>query len=96
MGETWVLPGSHRIDQNSSDEVMHEVDRNGALMGKMQVKERAGDVLLYGSRLWHAVAVNRSHQERVGLSVRYVPWWLNSNPTHPVMAEYESMVAETV
>tara|TARA_B100000212_G_C26975483_1_gene364354 strand:- start:131 stop:445 length:315 start_codon:yes stop_codon:yes gene_type:complete len=96
MGANWGLPGSHRIDQNSSDGVMHEVDRNGALMGKMQVKGQAGDVLLYDSRLWHAVAANRSHQERVGLLVRYVPWWLNLNPTHLGMAEYESMVAETV
>ena len=95
-GGTWGLPGSHRIDQNLSDGVMHEVDRNGALMGKMQVKGQAGDVLLYDSRLWHAVAANRSHQERVGLLVRYVPWWLNLNPTHPGMAEYERMVAETV
>ena len=95
-GETWVLPGSHRIDQNPSDGWMHEVDRDGALMGEIQVKRQAGDVLLYDSRLWHAVAANRSHQERVRFLIRYAPWWLNLNPTHTGMAEYESMVAETV
>ena len=94
-GGTWILPGSHRIDQNPSDGAMHEVDRDGALMGEMQVEGRAGDVLLYDSRLWHAVAANRSYQERVGLLVRYAPWWLNLNPTHSGTAEYESMVAET-
>ena len=87
--------GSHRIAQNSSDGGISEVDRDGALMGEIQVKRRAGDVLLYDSRLWNAVAANRSHQERVGLLVRYAPRWLNLNPTHLGSVEYESIMAET-
>ena len=50
-GGTWILPVSHRIDQNPSDGRCMRSDRDGALMGEMQVKRWAGDFLLYDSRL---------------------------------------------
>ena len=48
---------------------------------EMQVKGAAGSVLIYDSRLWHAVASNQSDQPRVALIVRY----------GPVVVEFESV-----
>lgn len=94
-GGTWVLPGSHRHLYNPSDGGMEAVDRDGALDGEVQVEGKAGSVLIYDSRLWHAVAANPSSERRVALLVRYAPWWLNLNPTQPGSPEYQMMVAET-
>ncbi len=94
-GGTWILPGSHRQLRNPSDGEMDEVDRDGPLDGERQVEGRAGSVLVYDSRLWHAVAANTSTERRVALLVRYAPWWLNLNPVQPGSPEYQMMVAET-
>ena len=94
-GGTWVMPGSHRYLHNPSDGGMEAVDRDGALDGELQVEAKAGSVLLYDSRLWHAVAANTSAERRVALLVRYAPWWLNLNPTQPGSPEHQMMVAET-
>ncbi|MFT5086207.1 MAG: ectoine hydroxylase-related dioxygenase (phytanoyl-CoA dioxygenase family) [Candidatus Latescibacterota bacterium] len=94
-GGTWVLPASHRTLQNPSSGAMDSVDRDGPLPGEVQVEGKAGSVLIYDSRLWHAVAANTSSERRVALLVRYAPWWLNLNPTQPGSPEYQMMVAET-
>ena len=62
---------------------------------EINVSGAAGAVLLYDSRLWHAVASNKSDQPRVALIVRYAPWWLNLNPTMIGRPEHTHMVVET-
>ena len=94
-GATWILPGSHRQRENPSAGTMIGVDCDRPLPGQMQVEGQAGSVLLYDSRLWHAVAANTSESSRVALLVRYAPWWLNLNPAHPGTPEYQMMVQET-
>jgi len=37
----------------------------------------ASSVLVFDSRLWHAIAPNRGAEPRVGVVIRYAPWWLN-------------------
>ena len=63
--------------------------------GVVGVEGRAGSVLLYDSRMWHAVAPNRADADRVALIVRYAPWWLNLEPTRPGSPEHAAMVVDT-
>ncbi len=94
-GGTLVVPGSHRWPQNPASGNMQEVDCNAPYPTERQVEGQAGSVLIYDSRLWHAVAPNRSSGPRVGLLVRYAPWWLNLNPTLIGRPEHQAMVVET-
>ena len=94
-GGTFLVPGSHRWLDNPAAGEMEDVDQDAPYPTEMQVKGTAGSVLIYDSRLWHAVASNQSDQPRVALIVRYAPWWLNLNPSHIGKPEHEMMVAET-
>ena len=94
-GGTIVVPRSHRINNNPAAGDMSDIDCDSPYPGEIQVTGRAGSVLLMDSRLWHAVAPNRSDQPRVALIIRYAPWWLNLNPTMVGTSEHSSMVVET-
>ncbi|MXX14922.1 MAG: phytanoyl-CoA dioxygenase family protein [Gemmatimonadetes bacterium] len=94
-GGTFLVPGSHRWLDNPAAGGMDDVDQDAPYPSEMQVKGAAGSVLIYDSRLWHAVASNQSDQPRVALIVRYAPWWLNLNPSHIGKPEHEMMVVET-
>ena len=94
-GGTIILPGSHRNLDNPASGSMRAIDQDAPHPGEMHVCGPAGSVLLYDSRLWHAVASNRSHHPRVAILVRYAPWWLNLNPTMIGTPEHTSMVLET-
>ncbi|GLQ51893.1 phytanoyl-CoA dioxygenase family protein [Dyella flava] len=74
-GGTWIVPGSHRSPTNPSND--NGVDRFAPQPGEMQVTGAAGSLLLYDSRLWHAVATNFTDAPRVAVAIRYAPWWLN-------------------
>jgi ectoine hydroxylase-related dioxygenase (phytanoyl-CoA dioxygenase family) len=94
-GGTIILPGSHRKLDNPASGTMSAIDRDTPYPGEMHVSGAAGSVLLYDSRLWHAVASNHSDQPRVAIIIRYAPWWLNLNPTMVGTPEHTSMVVET-
>ena len=94
-GGTLLVPGSHRWLDNPAAGEMGDVDRDAPYPTEVQVRGTAGSVLIYDSRLWHAVASNRSDKPRVALIVRYAPWWLNLNPSHIGKPEHEMMVVET-
>ncbi|MDA0840852.1 MAG: phytanoyl-CoA dioxygenase family protein [Planctomycetota bacterium] len=94
-GGTLILPGSHRRLENPSDGNLDGVDRDSPHPDEIQVEGSAGSVLLYDSRLWHAVAPNESSESRVALIIRYAPWWLNLNPTIKGKPEHDAIVVET-
>ena len=94
-GGTLVVPGSHRWPRNPAAGDMPEVDNEAVYPTERHVEGPAGSTLVYDSRLWHAVAANRSDQPRVALIVRYAPWWLNLNPTLVGRPEHQAMVVET-
>ena len=94
-GGTFLIPGSHRNTNNPSAGGVEGVDADAAYPAEMQATGEAGSVLLYDSRLWHAVAPNLSTSPRIALIVRYAPWWLNLNPTMVGTPEHTQMVAET-
>ena len=94
-GGALVVPGSHRSSNNLADGGISEVDPDRPYPTDVQVTGAAGSVLVLDSRLWHAVAPNRSSEPRIAIVVRYAPWWLNLNPTQIGTPEHAQMVIET-
>jgi len=80
-GGTIVIPGSHT--RNVSPKEGSQYDPMAKYEGEVQLQGKAGDVGLFDARTWHAIADNRSQEERVGFIVRYAPWWLNLQPLRP-------------
>ena len=94
-GGTFIVPGSHRLTDNPAGATLAGFDRDGPHPDQLQVTGAAGSVLLYDSRLWHAVAANVSGDVRVALIIRYAPWWLNLTPSIRGTPDHERMVAAT-
>ncbi|MCZ6676684.1 MAG: phytanoyl-CoA dioxygenase family protein [Candidatus Poribacteria bacterium] len=92
-GGTLVVPGSHRSPNNPSG--FAGIDPNKPYPTEMQAAGSAGSVLILDSRTWHATAPNQTEQPRVGMAVRYAPWWLNLDILMPGSVERARMVDET-
>lgn len=92
-GGTLLLPGSHRVKTNPSGGDLF--DREAPHPSELQICAPAGSVMLFDSRLWHCVAVNKSDAPRYAVNVSYCAWWLNLMPTRTDSAEYHQMVVET-
>ena len=91
-GATLVVSGSHRADNNPTGG--NGVDLFEPYPSEMQVSGAAGSVLVMDSRLWHAMSPNHSAEPRVGLAIRYAPWWLNLDVLMPDSDERRRMVDE--
>ena len=61
-GGTFVVPGSHRWPRNPAAGDMSEMDQDAPYPTECQIEGPAGSVLMYDSRLWHAVASNQSQK----------------------------------
>ncbi len=94
-GGTFLRPGSHHQQVNPSMGEIDGFDPDGPAVDEVQAEGKAGSVLIYDSRLWHAVAPNESEEDRVALIIRYAPWWLNLNPSMIGAPEHTQMVVET-
>jgi ectoine hydroxylase-related dioxygenase (phytanoyl-CoA dioxygenase family) len=94
-GGTLVIPGSHKSPVNPSAGDLPDIDRDASYPTEMHITGKAGSVFVADSRLWHAVAPNISQYPRVGMIIRYAPWWLNLNPTMIGTEEHTMMVVET-
>lgn len=92
-GGTWIVPGSHRTNDNPTGD--NGVDPYKPYPTEMQAVGRAGSVLMLDSRMWHAAAVNHSDKPRLGIAVRYAPWWLNLDGLRPGSVERTRMSDET-
>ena len=75
-GGTLVVPGSHRASNNPTGD--HRIDPQAPYSTETYVTGPAGSVLIMDSRLWHASSPNTSDGPRVGVVVRYAPWWLDT------------------
>ena len=91
-GGTLIVPGSHRSDNNPTGN--NGVDAGAPYPTEMQATGDAGSVLIFDSRLWHATAPNLGDTPRVGLAVRYAPWWLSLDVLMPGSDERDRMVNE--
>ncbi len=92
-GATWIVPGSHSETNNPTGN--NGVDPNTPHPDEIQATGRAGSVLVLDSRMWHATAVNNSDKPRVGVAVRYAPWWLNLDSLKPGSVQRVRMSDET-
>ena len=91
-GGTLIVPGSHRADNNPTGD--NGVDPDAPYPTELNATGDAGSVLILDSRSWHATATNTSGGPRVGLAVRYAPWWLNLDVLMPGSDTRKSMVDE--
>lgn len=91
-GGTIVVPGSHRM--NRSPGIDRDLDPHGCYEGEVQLQGGAGDVGVFDARTWHAIAPNTSDSERVGVIVRYAPWWINLDPLCPGTRDRKQIVED--
>lgn len=82
-GGTWVVPGSHkdgRTPRGPSD----GITASAPIPGEMQIKAKAGSVLIQDSRVWHSSALhNFSNYDRVAVVSRWCPWWISADDYAP-------------
>ncbi len=92
-GATLIVPGSHREPNNPTG-------GNGVPMfephpDEIHVEGRAGTVMVMDSRMWHATPANDSDEIRVGLAIRWAPWWLNLDVLMPASDDRARQLEET-
>ena len=75
-GGTLVIPGTHKESNNPTGEY-YGVGPFESHPDELQVEGRAGSVLMFDARLWHARPLNHSGILRPMLRVLWVPWWIN-------------------
>ena len=93
-GGTLVVPGSHRASNNPTGG--NGIDAMSPYPTEQQAIGKAGDVLLFDSRTWHAAGANTTDQPRLGLAVRYAPWWFNLDYLMPPDSPEKQRLAEEV
>ena len=89
-GGTIVIPGSHK--RHEAPRMGTAFDPMATYKGEVQLQGKAGDVGLFDARTWHSIAPNVSRKERIGVIVRYVPWWLNLQPLRPGTRDRQQIV----
>ncbi len=89
-GGTIVVPGSHRRGEHPVRG--GPVDPSRPYPGERQLVGKAGTVVAFDARMWHAVAPNRTDRVRVAVIVRYAPWWLNLDPLRPGTVDRQDIV----
>ena len=66
-GCTSIIPGSHLSGQYVTQD-----EANNALA----IESKAGDVVIWDSRIWHGTFENRSGKSRWSLIATFVRWWV--------------------
>lgn len=89
-GGTLIVSGSHRSADNPTGGA--PVPEFEPYPTELCVTGRAGSVAVCDSRLWHSAGANRSEAARVGLAVRYAPWWLNLETLRPGSPERQRIL----
>lgn len=69
-GCTLVVPSSHRWDRYANQDAMD---------GALPLEARAGDIVIWDSRLWHGALGNSSGESRWALIATFVRWWIKQN-----------------
>ena len=86
-GGTLIVPGSHRFRNNPSGD--NGYGEHETVPSEMQPRMEPGDVLMIDSRVWHTNGDNVSNNTRVGMAVRYAPWWFNIHVLTAGLSQYE-------
>ncbi len=91
-GATLIVPGSHREPNNPTGGYgIGECDDHPQAR---QMTGKAGTVMVMDSRMWHAAPANTAESARIGLAIRWAPWWLNLDVLMPDSDERRRIVDE--
>jgi ectoine hydroxylase-related dioxygenase (phytanoyl-CoA dioxygenase family) len=74
-GCTLVIPGSHQFGEYASQE---------ALKKAIAIESKAGDVVLWDSRIWHGTTDNNSGKTRWAIVATYTRWWIKQHFNIPL------------
>lgn len=91
-GGTIVVPGSHL--RNRAPKTGTDLDPNSVFEGETQIEGDPGDVAVFDARTWHSIAPNVTDEERVGVLVRYAPWWVNLGPLRPGSRDRKQIIED--
>lgn len=91
-GGTHIIPGSHKRDYAPRFGSKYEPMKT--YKNEVQLEGKAGDVGIFDARTWHATAENKTDQPRIGVLIRYCPWWLNLKPLVPGNRERDMIVGD--
>lgn len=80
-GGTHMIPGSHK--RNYAPRYGSDYEPMKTYQNEVQLQGKAGDVGIFDARTWHATAENTTTEPRIGVLIRYCPWWLNLKPLCP-------------
>jgi hypothetical protein len=69
-GCTIVVPGSHRSDSYADQAAMRDA---------VPIISKAGDIVIWDSRLWHGALPNKTGQSRWSLIATFTRWWIKQN-----------------
>lgn len=69
-GCTVVVPKSHRSDNYAEQSAMADA---------IPIETRAGDIVIWDSRLWHGALGNATGASRWALIATFVRWWMKQN-----------------
>jgi hypothetical protein len=95
---TLIVPHSHKLGHNYLS--AHDPPTDGAnLLQPLPTPlvetpgvGSEGSVLMFDSRMWHAAPLHTDPDARVGVGVRYAPWWMNHLPLLHGSVEREAML----
>ncbi len=91
-GGTHIIPGSHKRDYAPRFGSKYEPMKT--YKNEVQLQGKAGDVGIFDARTWHATAENTTDDARIGVLIRYCPWWLNLKPLTPGSRERLMMTGD--
>ncbi|MFP4002372.1 MAG: phytanoyl-CoA dioxygenase family protein [Alphaproteobacteria bacterium] len=69
-GCTVVVPGSHLYGQYTTQDAFKEA---------VPINSRAGDIVIWDSRLWHGTTDNRSGNTRWAIVATFCRWWMKQH-----------------
>ncbi len=69
-GCTVVVPGSHRSGEYATQEAYKDA---------IPIESKAGDIVIWDSRLWHATTDNTTSNTRWAFLATYSRWWLKQH-----------------
>lgn len=69
-GCTIVVPGSHKSGQYANQD---------ALKDAIPIEPKAGDVVIWDSRLWHGTTTNKTNNTRWAVIATFCRWWIKQH-----------------
>lgn len=82
-GATYLLPGSHKSPEKPSDNFFYENSERA--LGKR------GDIIFFNSNLWHCAGINKTDQERRGITIAFTKPFMKQQLDYSRALGYENV-----